>query len=245
MACLAVSLQNARLSLIINIASRGESRRSVCQIPTACRQAFANMVSRTYFVLPHSLTPFCRNLADTQKRGSLDSTDFSVAMYLIQACMSGQLSFVPTSLPPGLYEQASGKTFESVIAHSTGGSSSAMGSSFNARSPSAQMQPQYTGSQPLHPQNTGPLSRLGQGPPSLPSRPSPSITNAFMQPQSTGQPQWDVTPTEKASADQFFDQLDASKRGFVEGDIVVPFMLQSNLPEDVLAQIWYVFSRDC
>lgn len=207
---------------------------------------------RDSFCPKRLLNQHFRNLADTQKRGSLDSADFSVAMYLIQACMSGQLSFVPSSLPPGLYEQASGKSFEGVIAHSTGGSSqvsSAMAGSFNSRLPSGPIQPQYTGSQPLQPQTTGSRSRLGPGsPPSLPSRPAPSSTNAFMHPQSTGHPQWDITATEKASADQFFDQLDTPKRGFVEGDIVVPFMLQSNLPEDVLAHIWCVFllpTLDC
>jgi epidermal growth factor receptor substrate 15 len=179
------------------------------------------------------LSPHPRTLADTHKRGALDSTDFSVAMYLIQACMSGQLSFVPTSLPPGLYEQAAGKPLESVIAHSTGGSTgiSPMVGSFNRP-----IQPQYTG-QPLQPQSTG--QRFA--PPALPSRPAAS-TNAFMQPQFTGQPQWDVTAAEKANSDQHFDTLDTSRRGFVEGDVVVPFMLQSQLSEDILARIWCVFS---
>jgi epidermal growth factor receptor substrate 15 len=59
-------------------------------------------------------------------------------------------------------------------------------------------------------------------------------------PQTTGS--WDVTPAEKASADRFFDTLDSPKQGYIEGDVAVPFMLQSKLPEEVLAQIWYVHS---
>ena len=50
----------------------------------------------------------CRTLADTQNCHTLDSTDFAIGMHLIKAVMSDQLSSIPTSLPPGLYEQASG-----------------------------------------------------------------------------------------------------------------------------------------
>src|SRR5437879_2492214 len=60
----------------------------------------------------------CRGLCDTQDRGALDLTNFTIAMYLIQAFMSGKLSFIPTTLPPGLYEQASG----GVVSQATGGS---------------------------------------------------------------------------------------------------------------------------
>jgi epidermal growth factor receptor substrate 15 len=168
-------------------------------------------------------------------------------MYLIQACMSGQLPFVPTSLPPGLYEQASGKPLDGVAVHSTGSSSAAgpgLAGSFTSRVMSSPIQPQYTGSRSLQPQTTGSASRFAAPPPILPSRPSgQSTTSAFTRPQSAGPaPQWDVTPAEKANADRFFDQLDTSKRGFIEGDVAVPFMLQSKLSEDILAQIWYVFS---
>jgi len=52
------------------------------------------------------------------------------------------------------------------------------------------------------------------------------------------QPAWDVTPADKAKADKFFDTLDAQKRGYIEGDVAVPFMIDSKLPEDVLALIW-------
>ena len=44
---------------------------------------------------------------DTKKRGSLDFTDFAIAMHLIKASMDGKLSFIPTYLPPLLYKQAS------------------------------------------------------------------------------------------------------------------------------------------
>jgi epidermal growth factor receptor substrate 15 len=176
--------------------------------------------------------PARRNLADTQNRGSLDATDFCIAMYLVQATMSGQLSFVPTSLPPGLYDQASGM-FDSVVSHTTG--SSSQRSPSTNRFPTGALQPQYTG---------GLQSQLtGRGPPpSVPPRPAaaPGVstfnqTTPFSAPPA---PQWDITPAEKANSDGFFDGLDVAKNGFVEAGAAVPFMMQSNLPEDVLAQIW-------
>ena len=174
----------------------------------------------------------CRNLADTQNRGSLDATDFCIAMYLIQATMSGQLSFVPTSLPPGLYDQASGK-FDLVVSHTTGSSSQLSPST--GRFPTGPLQPQYTGR--LQPQLTG------RGPPpTIPPRPATAPGVGGFNPTSpfgaSSPPQWDITPAEKANSDRFFDGLDTAKKGYIEADAAVPFMMQSNLPEDALAQIW-------
>jgi len=165
-----------------------------------------------------------RNLADTQNRGSLDATDFCIAMYLIQSTMSGQLSFVPTSLPPGLYDQVSGK-FDAVVSHATG-SSSQLSPSTN-RFPASALQPQLT--------SRGP-------PPSIPPRPAavPGVST-FNHATPFGippAPQWDIAPAEKANSDRFFDGLDTAKKDYIEAGAAVPFMMQSNLPEDVLAQIW-------
>ena len=52
-------------------------------------------------------------------------------------------------------------------------------------------------------------------------------------------PAWDVTPAEQANSDQWFEDLDAEKKGFIEGGVAVPFMLQSGLPGEVLAAVWY------
>ncbi|KAH7927735.1 hypothetical protein BV22DRAFT_1110947 [Leucogyrophana mollusca] len=170
------------------------------------------------------------SLCDTQDRGSLDSTDFTIAMYLIQACMSGQLSFVPTTLPPGLYEQAGGRHLDGVAAHSTGGSaalSSPAASSFAPKHPAVQSQltGQLSSAPPLPSRRPG-----GSGlAPTVPAFPSAA-------PQATGH--WDVTAAEKAGADRFFDTLDSQHHGYIEGDVAVPFMLQSKLSEDILAQVW-------
>lgn len=158
-------------------------------------------------------------LCDTQDRGALDITDFTIAMYLIQASMAGQLSSIPTSISPSLYEQAGG-----VSVHTTGGSANFSTPGFPPVPRHNAVQPQLTGqASPVPPL---PNRRLA------PSRLAPTI------PPFPGVAQWDVTAAEKASADRLFDTLDSQHRGYIEGDVAVPFMLLSKLPEDVLAQVW-------
>jgi epidermal growth factor receptor substrate 15 len=168
-------------------------------------------------------------------------SDFIVAMYLIRASMDGQLPVIPTTLPPGLYELASDQPLpgDAFALHTTGNSgffSPGLSSSFPPNSGPAVVQPQLTG-KPLQPQYSGkplPHQFTGQGParnaPAL--RPFPAVF--AVQPQ----PAWDVTPDEKATADMHFDGLDKQKRGYVESDVVVPFMLESKLPKNDLASIW-------
>lgn len=77
--------------------------------------------------------------------------------------------------------------------------------------------------------------------PSSPSRSAFANTSSFAPPAPQQQQQaWDVTPSEKQAADRFFDQLDKFGRGVIEGDVAVPFMLESKLPEVVLASVWCV-----
>ena len=168
-----------------------------------------------------------RSLADTQDRGALDLTDFTIAMYLVQATMSGHLSFIPTSLPPGLYEQASGAA---VVAHATGSSAHPASPAISPLPPPP-VKANFTGQSNLAP--TLPSRRHAQVAQTPAVPPFPGVA-----PQATAH--WDVTPVEKASADRFFDTLDSHKHGYIEGDVAVPFMLQSKLPEDVLAQVWCV-----
>jgi epidermal growth factor receptor substrate 15 len=140
-------------------------------------------------------------------------------MYLIQASMQGQLSIIPTTLPPGLYEQAAG-----ITTHVTGGSgtrSPRLSSAFPPAPPSRPLQQNYTG------QSTGPR---------LPARPS-TLATAASSLQSRALP-WDVTAAEKANSDRYFDTLDTQKKDFIEGDVAVPFMLESKLDGEILAQVW-------
>ncbi|KIK63762.1 hypothetical protein GYMLUDRAFT_196623 [Collybiopsis luxurians FD-317 M1] len=179
------------------------------------------------------------NLADTQDRGALDSTDFAIGMYLIQGVMSNQIPVLPTSLPPGLYQQASGAATASVRTHATGTSGSFSPSATQTSFPQNRgyVQPQYTG-QMLQPQGTGTVAQKSISiAPTLPARkvttPSSIGSSAF-----NTAPHWDVTAADKAASDGYFDTLDTTKQGYIEGEIAVPFMLESKLPGEVLAQVW-------
>ncbi|KAG9019677.1 hypothetical protein FRB90_011486 [Tulasnella sp. 427] len=190
------------------------------------------------------------NLADTQNRGSLDQTDFIIGMFFIQLAMSQPSFVIPGTLPPGLYEQASGgKSPQSIRTHQTGSSSTGPGSPVARQFTGQPVRPQYTG-QILAPQHTGqPLStqHTGQGLHSpqltgassrLSMAPSgfPTMSTSTVGAQASAE--WDISAQEKATADSFFATLDTQRHGYVEGDVAVPFMVKSGLPEAVLAQIW-------
>lgn len=169
------------------------------------------------------------NLADTQQRGSLDLADFILAMYFIQHSMAGTFKTLPLVLPAGLYEQASGGRpkpplpTSPIVRQMTGNMTSG-----GSPTPSIATR-QMTGSGAIQPQRTGQSYTA----PAVPQRQFSGST--FM---SSPQQAWDIKPEEKQAADAFFDGLDTAKRGYIEGDVAVPFMLQSGLPEGTLAQIW-------
>ncbi|ORY34230.1 hypothetical protein BCR39DRAFT_445114, partial [Naematelia encephala] len=154
------------------------------------------------------------NLADTQQRGSLDLPDFIIGMYLIQSCMADPLLQLPATLPPGIYEQASGgrpPPTSPISRQNTGVST-----------PSRQ-----NTASPGRPQHTGLQSQLtGQAAFHVPTS------------QAAFPAAWDVTAEAKAASDRFFTQLDTANKGVIDGDVAVPFMLQSQLEEGVLAAIW-------
>jgi epidermal growth factor receptor substrate 15 len=173
-----------------------------------------------------------RDLADTQNRGSLDSTDFVIGMHLITASVSGQFSCTSTSLPPGLYEQVSDGIIVSRGMDDSG--------PFSSRSSPIRAAPQNTGPCALQAQTNGlkgPSPILPSTKPTAPVQ-APNAFSNVANPFSTDQPAWDITATEKASADMLFDTLDSLKENHIEGDVAAPVMLQSGLPVDTLARVW-------
>lgn len=177
-------------------------------------------------------------------------------MFLIQSCMANPSLSLSSTLPPGIYEQASGgrpppTTASPIARQNTGGAPSPVRPQYTGgMNSSGILQPQVTGqsinSGPAPP--TPPRSTPGKSyppPPAPPSFSTPSTTSALgaqnrqmsgMIPQQ--QAQWDVTSEAKATSDRFFTQLDTQRKGVIEGDVAVPFMLQSQLDEGVLASIW-------
>ncbi|KAL6309151.1 hypothetical protein BKA93DRAFT_761241 [Sparassis latifolia] len=87
--------------------------------------------------------------------------------------------------------------------------------------------------------------QLGATPPNpIPEFPLLSFNTAPESPAhiSTASPSssqgWNITPAARAEADQIFNTLDVQNTGHVQGDAVVSFMFDSDLPMDVLERIW-------
>lgn len=59
---------------------------------------------------------------------------------------------------------------------------------------------------------------------------------SLQQPKS--QPEWSITPQDRAKFNDIFTNLDKNQRGIIGAAEAVPFLTTSNLPEEVLAQIW-------
>ncbi|KAK9472864.1 uncharacterized protein V1510DRAFT_448195 [Dipodascopsis tothii] len=159
--------------------------------------------------LPNEVLGQIWNLADTQRRGSLDLTEFIIAMHLIQCTLNGTLETLPAIVPPALYASARGS-----------------GSGTRSLSRSGTMRAQTTG-----PQRAQPVPRQYTGSPSLGSPP-------LQQPAATGPDDWAITAVQKEHFDKIFATVDVERKGTIGGDVAVPFFMTSKLPDDVLAQIW-------
>lgn len=160
--------------------------------------------------LPNEMLGRIWGLADTEQRGALALPEFVIAMHLLTSVKTGVLRALPNVLPAGLYEAATRSAAAPRQSPSNTGGISAI-----PRQLSGSAQQQRTGS---------PLNR-------------PPIVAA----QATGAPSnndWAITPADKARFDQIYLDFDKTNKGYITGEEAVPFLSQSNLPEDTLAQIW-------
>jgi epidermal growth factor receptor substrate 15 len=162
--------------------------------------------------LPNEVLGRIWMLADTEQRGALVLTEFVIAMHLLTSMKTGALRGLPNILPAALYEAATRR------AH-IGPSAPRQQSPTTATPPISAVPKQVTGPTALPQMRTG-----------SPLAPPPVAA------QSTGD--WLVTAADKARFDQLFDELDKAKKGFITGEEAVGFFSQSNLSEDILAQIW-------
>ncbi|KAL2143651.1 hypothetical protein VTI28DRAFT_10158 [Corynascus sepedonium] len=162
--------------------------------------------------LPNDVLGRIWMLADTEQRGALVQTEFVIAMHLLTSIKTGALRGLPNILPAALYEAATRRG-------PAGASIPRQQSPTTSTPPLSAIPRQLSGQGQLPQMRTG--SPLGRPP---------------IVAQTTGE--WLVTPADKARFDQLYDELDKTKRGFITGEEAVPFFSQSNLSEDVLAQIW-------
>jgi len=162
--------------------------------------------------LPNEILGRIWTLSDTRQRGSLDVTEFVVAMHLLASYKSGAMRGVPNTLPPGLYEAAARRPPARVGSGSRPGSSAL---------PSAALPSQFTGFSNAQPQS--PITR--------------QLVSTPLSTQSTGEG-WVITPADKARFDSIFAAVDRQGHGYITGDQAVEFFGNARLPEEVLAQIW-------
>lgn len=177
--------------------------------------------------LPNEVLGRIWQLADTEQRGSLVQTEFVLSMHLLTCMKTGTLRTLPSILPAALYEAATQRIPKSS---SPGPGIPPVPPIPKQLSGTAQHQTQMrTGS---------PLARQPIAPP--PVAPQPTGMPLRMTPQTTGMPgtDWLVTPQDKTRFDQFYDTIDTTHRGFITGEEAVNFFGQSNLPDEVLAQVW-------
>lgn len=166
--------------------------------------------------LPNDVLGRIWNLADTQGRGSLDVTEFVIAMHLLASSKSGAMRGVPTTLPPGLLDAASRR----APARISGVPPQVRPVSSAGQAP---IQPQYSGMQSgMRPQSPI-INRQMAGTP--------------LSAQSTGEP-WLINPADKARFDSVFATVDTMNQGFISGEQAVTFFGNARLPEEVLAQVW-------
>ncbi|SCZ96092.1 BZ3500_MvSof-1268-A1-R1_Chr8-1g09998 [Microbotryum saponariae] len=148
------------------------------------------------------------NLADTHSRGALDVADFTVGMHLIQHTMNGSLPSLPAVLNPALYASA----ISLPVPNASMPGSPALGS----RLPQS----------PLRKSSVPPrtVSHFAPTSPITPAHPA--------------QIPWEITAQEKLESDGYFDGIDSTRRGAIEGEAAVNFFMQSGLPMDILARVW-------
>jgi epidermal growth factor receptor substrate 15 len=158
--------------------------------------------------LPNEVLGRIWNLSDTEQRGALNVTEFSIAMHLLASYRTGNMKALPNALPQGLYEAASRR----------------------GQPPPPPGRPEQSATIPRQfsgqnaPRTQSPLSRPPFGAPP-------------QQTQTTNN-DWLISPQEKSSYDNLFKGVDTSGRGFITGDQAVRFFSDSGLPEDILAGIW-------
>ncbi|KAI1201977.1 hypothetical protein F5X97DRAFT_271537 [Nemania serpens] len=165
--------------------------------------------------LPNDVLGRIWQLADTEQRGGLVLTEFVIAMHLLTSMKTGALRALPAILPAALYDAATRRA-----------PSASRQSPTIPPPPVSAIPRQLTGS--AQPRTNSPLGRPPLGAQGM---------GIGIRPQTTGS-DWLITPADKAKYDQFYADLDKTNKGFITGEEAVPFLSQSKLPEDALAQIW-------
>ncbi|CEP14105.1 hypothetical protein [Parasitella parasitica] len=165
-------------------------------------------------------------LADVRQSGSLNQTEFIIAMHYIAKLMDGTLSSLPDRLPIAVYKSAANgdSTTPGGASPSPASQSPMMRNMSTISSPSLRNTRQQSIMTP--PQRARTIDSLGN----LAFGPSAAIHEPVQQ--------WDVSAQEKQQFDAYFDKIDSSRTEAIQGKEAVEFFKNSRLPETDLAHIW-------
>lgn len=134
-------------------------------------------------------------------------------MHLIRSTVTKTMRQLPSVLPPTTLEaMKTGNRNSSRTASVSSNASGRYNQNFGTNSPVPRPAPA-----PVARQYTGPLQH-----PQLKSQ----------------QPEWSITPQDRAKFDSIFVTLDKNNTGVIGAEEVVPFLTTSTLPEETLAQVW-------
>ncbi|KAL9543435.1 hypothetical protein MBANPS3_008119 [Mucor bainieri] len=159
-------------------------------------------------------------LADVRQSGSLNQTEFIIAMHYIAKLMDGTLASLPDKLPPAVYQSAQ----SDAPITTTAAQPSPMMRNMSISSPSFHNARQQSIMTP--PQRARTIDSLGN----LAFGPASAIHEPVQQ--------WDVSAQEKQQFDAYFDKIDSHRAGAIQGKEAVEFFKNSRLPETDLAHIW-------
>ncbi|KAG2189309.1 hypothetical protein INT44_004451 [Umbelopsis vinacea] len=167
-------------------------------------------------------------LADSRRSGTLNQTEFVIAMYYVARCMEGKKD-LPSTLPSDVYAAAAGRPASATpspqIAHiAAPAPRHSAGPPPMAASPLQSVTRQFTGSSSAF---SPMISRANTISPSLP-------------PNSN---KWIISPEDRKKYDVFFDKIDVAKHGYIQGAEAVEFFQNSRLPDADLAHIWDLADR--
>jgi Ca2+-binding EF-hand superfamily protein len=183
--------------------------------------------------LPAATLAHVWRLADLDGDGHMTMEEFSIAMHLIQCRLQGVE--LPQSLPPGLRVGSAG-ALKPVV-----GAPASAAINFSVSHPGMQMY--NTGSSVTLP-NARNQSGLGTGKSVSSLNRSESIHTDGKAVQSNLDVPWAVPASSKKKYNQLFNAHDRLRSGYLTGAQVRTILLQSNLSQQQLAQIWSLSDID-
>jgi len=176
-----------------------------------------------------------RDLADIGAKGYLTRDEFAAAALTPQNAQTH-----PTAGEARLPEHSLIDLDEPLAGTSTPRTPSGQVASATGSPLSLPSTPLTLDTQILRPQPSGSAFDVSPFSASPPRAAFPHASSPLLRQQASDTQHWDVNPVAKARFDKFFDTLDPRRKGYIEGDVAVPFFAKSKLPDSVLAAIWCV-----